>query len=530
MDRELRISRAISEASTRGVRGAAKWETVPRSTLRDRIGGAQPTRLQHQKYLSLTPQQEQELIDLILIRERYSQPLLKKEIHEYAQHLAELNGCGSHLGKNWVNRFFKRHNSVMLKPSRLISVARKKSVKEEGLREYYEGLRRLIIDLSIGTDRMHNLDETGVQEGETIAGIVAGTVLTSSSEKIQSDASAWISILETISADGRRLTPTVIFTGLSLQGQYFPRDIPDWKFTCSEKGWSNTEILLRWFYDVYLPETRPKDPSSWRLLVLDQHKTHISPVFMKKAMMNKVWLSWLPSHSSHITQPLDLGLFSPLKRYYREETAGMETYEATSNRQKHIFVQAYKIASEKAFSPENIRQAFRASGIYPVDVDQAIKRLKPKERRGPTFQPPTTPPITVEVDRDIFNTPSSSRDIERLLQRVDWSSGNAERDVRMILRKAGKSLDQRGASTVFQEQKIAVQKAQIAGLKPSGRCKVNWDPNKAFPHVDNLIIARDRSEMNTWKLNDEAAAENRPPKRRKKQSVEQEFFSQYLKS
>ncbi|KAJ0134142.1 hypothetical protein HZ326_22816 [Fusarium oxysporum f. sp. albedinis] len=134
---------------------------------------------------------------------------------------------------------------------------------------------------------------------------------------------------------------------------------------------------------------------------------------------------------------------------------------------------AYKIASKKAFSPENIRQAFRASGIYPVDINQAIKRLKPKEHRRPTFQPPTTPPITVEVDRNIFNTPSLSRDIERLLQRVDWSSGNAERDVRMILQKAGKSLDQRGASTVFQEQKIAIQKAQIASLKPSGRCKVN---------------------------------------------------------
>ncbi|KAM5526796.1 transposase [Fusarium oxysporum f. sp. phaseoli] len=326
MGRELRISRAISEASTRGVRGAAKWETVPRSTLRDRIGGAQPTRLQHQKYLSLTPQQEQELIDLILIREKYSQPLLKKEIHEYAQHLAELNGYGSHLGKDWVNRFFKRHNSVMLKPSRLISVARKKSVTEEGLREYYEGLRRLIIDLSIGTDRMHNLDETGVQEGETIAGIVARTVLTSSSEKIQSDASAWISILETISATGQRLTPCIVYTRKTSQGQNFGDFIPDRKYTCSEKGWSNTEILLRWFYDVFLPETTPKDPSQWRLLVLDQHKTHISVEFLKKAYMNKVWLSWLPSHSSHITQPLDVGIFAALKRYYRAETAGMHTY------------------------------------------------------------------------------------------------------------------------------------------------------------------------------------------------------------
>ncbi|KAH7147223.1 hypothetical protein DER46DRAFT_650676 [Fusarium sp. MPI-SDFR-AT-0072] len=56
----------------------------------------------------------------------------------------------------------------------------------------------------------------------------------------------------------------------------------------------------------------------------------------------------------------------------------------------------------------------------------------------------------------------------------------------MILRKAGKSLDQRGASTVFQEQNIAVQKAQIAGLKPSGRFKEKireLDPDYRIPRV-----------------------------------------------
>jgi hypothetical protein len=305
---------------------------------------------------------------------------------------------------------------------------------------------------------MYNLDETGVQEGETIADVVAGSVLAGSAEKISSDATTWISILETISADGRRLTPTVVFTGLTLQGQYFPSQIPDWKFTCSKEGWSNTEILLRWCFDVFLEETKVADPSLWRLLIIDRHKTHISPDFMKKAYMNKVWLSWLPSHTSHMTQPLDVGLFSPLKRYYRQETAEMETYEATSNRQKHIFIQAYKIASEKAFSPENIQNAFQASGIYPIDLNQVLKRLQPKQRLNPTFQPATTPPITVEVDHDIFNTPSSSHDIEKLLQRVNWSSESAERDIRMILRKAGKSLDQSTASTVFQEKEIAVQK------------------------------------------------------------------------
>jgi hypothetical protein len=70
----------------------------------------------------------------------------------------------------------------------------------------------------------------------------------------------------------------------------------------------------------------------------------------------------------------------------------METYEATSKRQKQIFAETYKVASEKPFSQENIRQGFQATGIYPIDADRAIAKLKPNERRRPTFQPvcPTT--------------------------------------------------------------------------------------------------------------------------------------------
>jgi 4-hydroxybenzoate polyprenyltransferase len=260
-DRKMRIFRAISEALETSIRAASKLETVPRSTLRDRINGAQPTQIAHEKFLSLTPVQEKELVDLIILREKAFQPLLKSDIHLYAQHLAELNGLGPHLGKNWVDRFFRRHTSVILKPSRLVSTARRKTVTEEGLREYYRGLLAICKELSIGSDSMYNLDEIGVQEGESLAGVVAGTVLTTSSEKIQSDASAWISILETISATGQRLTPCIVYTGKTSQGQNFGDFIPNWKYTCSEKGWSNTEILLRWFYDVFLPETTPKDPS-----------------------------------------------------------------------------------------------------------------------------------------------------------------------------------------------------------------------------------------------------------------------------
>lgn len=245
---------------------------------------------------------------------------------------------------------------------------------------------------------------------------------------------------------------------------------------------------------------------------------------MKKAFMNKVWLSWLPSHSSHITQPLDVGVFGPLKRYYREETAGMQTYAATSSRQKQLFLEAYKVASEKAFSQENIRHSFQASGIYPVDADKAVAKMKPQDRRGFTKNRATTPQIHREEGDQIFNTPPSSRDIEKLLLKVDWLSENAERDIRLILRKCGKSLDKKNASQSLLERKLALIKAHEAATRPSGRSQVSFDPNKAFPDIPDLITARDRAEVNTWKLNNNPAAENRQNKRKRPLTDDQAFF------
>ncbi|KAM6513678.1 hypothetical protein FALCPG4_016052 [Fusarium falciforme] len=51
-----------------------------------------------------------------------------------------------------------------MKPSRLIEAARKLQVTEQGLREYYTGLDGKIKEKLAGTDRIFNVDETGVRE------------------------------------------------------------------------------------------------------------------------------------------------------------------------------------------------------------------------------------------------------------------------------------------------------------------------------------------------------------------------------
>jgi hypothetical protein len=95
------------------------------------------------------------------------------------------------------------------------------------------------------------------------------------------------------------------------------RDFPGWQYDYSLTGWSNGDIALKWLQQIYLPETKPTNPSEWRLLVLDEHSSHVTTRFMYLAWINRVQLLYLPAHTSHKTQPLDRSVFSPNNRMLR---------------------------------------------------------------------------------------------------------------------------------------------------------------------------------------------------------------------
>jgi len=56
--------------------------------------------------------------------------------------------------------------------------------------------------------------------------------------------------------------------------------------------------------------------TEYRLLILDGHTYHFNWEFFDYCLNAKVLPLCLPTHSTHILQPLDVGLFSLLQRYY----------------------------------------------------------------------------------------------------------------------------------------------------------------------------------------------------------------------
>ena len=93
------------------------------------------------------------------------------------------------------------------------------------------------------------MDETGIALGVCSNQTVVGTSNTTSTYKATPENREWVSIIETISTEGRRLQYLVIFKGKSLQSTWFSMpNVPNYFYTVSMNGWTSNDIGLAWLH------------------------------------------------------------------------------------------------------------------------------------------------------------------------------------------------------------------------------------------------------------------------------------------
>jgi len=203
----------------------------------------------------------------------------------------------------------------------------------------------------------------------------------------------WVTVLECICTDGTAISPLVIFKGEKLSSEWIIPANPeeDWRFACSRKGWTNDDIGLEWLCRCFEPETREKAAGSPRVLILDGHNSHVNGEFIAQAYLNNILLLRLPPHTSHLLQPLDVGLFGPLKKY---ASAAMEPLiqAGVSRVKKEEWLSAYLKGREKAFRDSNIFGGWRGAGLNPLQPSKILAKL-PSPRIPSTPSTPSTMPI-----------------------------------------------------------------------------------------------------------------------------------------
>jgi hypothetical protein len=140
------------------------------------------------------------------------------------------------------------------------------------------------------------------------------------------------------------------------------------------------------------------------MLILDGHESHESIEFQDYCKSHNIITLGLPPHSSYITQPLDIGCFSVLKRMYGRQIEGLmkaHIHHIT----KVEFLTAFRIAYPESITVHNAQAGFRGAGLIPFDPQAVISKLDVK-LRTPT---PTGPPSAI-ADPWISQTPRNPID------------------------------------------------------------------------------------------------------------------------
>jgi hypothetical protein len=460
-----------------------------RSTLVNRTKGVEARSLAFESHQRLSSAQEKHLAAWILVQDALGVAPTHQQVKEFASRILEASGDTRPVGKHWISAFLARNPEVKSMRGKALDSARLNGATTDVIKAFFKLLDLPAIK-AIKPENQHNMDETGIQEGQGSNGIFLGDARKVRTLKKTHGSRAWTTIIECISATGRALDPLVIFKGKTVQMQYFPEEmkgLDGWSFEASEKGWTDDSIALKWLKQVFIPQTKPETPSS-RLLIVDGHGSHVTDDFMWECFKNDIYLIFLPPHTSHVLQPLDISVFSPLKTAYRSAIQIDPTVSLSSPYAKIMFLMAYQKARLKSLTESNIKAGFKASGMWPVSV------AKPLLSRFVIIgqdTPPAPCPSTPKAVRDILSTPRHGRDVVHQFQQL-LKVGTTDPARRCLFRRVGHHFDRQNTKIAEAHAKIASLEASIEQLRPRKRQKIVPTANDRFVTIDVVMKARER--------------------------------------
>jgi DDE superfamily endonuclease len=272
----------------------------------------------------------------------------------------------------------------------------------------------------------------------------------------------FISLLACICADGTATAPALIYQGTSndLHNTWI-EDLNERDkayFTASANGWTNNELGLAWLRRFH-QDTKHKG-SRRRLLILDGHSSHINMAFLSLADSLRILILILPPHTTHRLQPLNVGLFSPLaKAYTKRLDAYIHGWLGWVSMTKRLFWPIFRDAWGDSFTPKNIKKAFKATGIWPLQPLLTLAKIQ-KPSLSIYSTPTKLPPLPIA-------TPMTTRGVRRLLKSSPTQKKVAilERAVLQLVTQMDiQNFENRGLRTALTQEKKRRQRGKRLNL------------------------------------------------------------------
>jgi hypothetical protein len=336
---------------------------------------------------NLTKIEEEAIVQYILDQDsrRFSPRIV--DVGDIANLLLRKRGA-RHVGENWPDRFVARRPEIKTRFNRVYDYQRGLCEDPAIIEPWFRLVANMRAKYGILDCDFYNFDETGFMMGM----IRPGMVVTRSDrvgrpKAIQPGNREWATAICSIAGGGYVVPLFLVVRGCFHLASWCSEHqiTDDWAVTTTTNGWTDNKTGLGWLQH-FDQHTKHRRRGVYRMLVLDGHESHVNAASEDYCKENNIVTNCLPPHSSHLTQPLDVGCYSVLKRMYGAEISLFIKARITHITKPEFFL-AFKAAFRRTFTQENVLGGFRGSGLIPYDPQAVLSKLDVRLR---TPTPPGT--------------------------------------------------------------------------------------------------------------------------------------------
>lgn len=363
------------------LRKAAERKSIPYATLRryflkqQRFGENIKLTPNYEINRVFTEEQEASLKEYLFECAYAFYGLTNKDCRQIAYQMAKYNNISMQTswsqneiaGVEWLRSFRKRHSELTLRCPERCSLARATAFNKSNVEKFFDNLHNIMQRhprFADGT-RIFNLDETSTTTVQKPQKVLAPKGIRCLSKVTSGEKGTLVTTCCIISASGQSLPPVLVFPRVHFKTHMLNGTPTGSLGLATSSGWMNGELFIEVMRHFVKHSSSSKDNPS--LLIMDNHESHLTIQTLDIAKDNGVTVLTLPPHTTHKTQPLDVGVMKPFKDYFN---ASMESWML---RNPGVPVTIYELGSfigeayQKAMTPTTISSAFRKTGIFPFD-------------------------------------------------------------------------------------------------------------------------------------------------------------------
>ena len=149
------------------------------------------------------------------------------------------------------------------------------------------------------------------------------------------------------------------------------------RFNRTHSGWFESYTFLDWLMTVFLPAA--KKQTGPKVQIGDNLSSHLNEDIVSACERNNIRFVFLPPNSTHLTQPLNVAFFHPLKLAWRKVLCDYKSKQITGAgtiTKDEFLAFLKKWEDQVGFSnSKNLQQAFQTYGIFQLDVVQNCNKM-----------------------------------------------------------------------------------------------------------------------------------------------------------